>query len=708
MSNAAVRSRALALCSALFLAASAALGQSDSCAAAPQIVPGSYSGSTAGATNDGSADCGQAATAPDVWVRFIASEACLATVDTCGSAYDTVLSLHTGCPGTTENQLACNDDSCALGSRVVAALSAGQEIWIRISGFNGATGAFTLNLACTPAFGADACADAEIIGDGEYSGTTALATNDGTCSCGEAAASPDVWFAYQADRDMRLTVATCNSGFDTVLSAHSGCPDGTANELACNDDTCALGSRVVVNLAAGEICLLRVAGYNGATGAFSLQVSSADPGPEGADAYIGELTTMGQYGRVGSVIGCAIDTPLCNAGTTPLDWYNNPDPRHPFMAFNFYRRTGNRLEQIGMSWVKHGFAAAQANACGFGCTPNGDSTRLGVGCSDTYSAGLNADQRYLGPRGEINPWTGAFTYEGSHLSQGNHAHNAIDHRLQINDADLSSGPGTGSEYLCEVYIVCHDDINPMNSIAWEPTAVSGSPGGTWQFNIAPAATRVGPAIESLSTATRITIPPTPVDDGRCILAADVIDLGGGMWRYEYALFNLDMDRGVQAISFPLPESAAFSNVGFHAPTSHGEGLSNAPWTTTRTADRLIFATQTYAANPQANAVRWGTLYNFSFDADVAPGTGAVELALFKPGTPTSLVGSGIPVPGGAPPCVGDVDGDRDVDLSDLAVLLSHFGTPGGAGENEGDLDGDGDVDLTDLSVLLNRFGLACP
>jgi hypothetical protein len=61
-----------------------------------------------------------------------------------------------------------------------------------------------------------------------------------------------------------------------------------------------------------------------------------------------------------------------------------------------------------------------------------------------------------------------------------------------------------------------------------------------------------------------------------------------------------------------------------------------------------------------------------------------------------------------PPCAGDVNGDRVVDLTDLATLLSHYGMPSGATPGDGDLDGDGDVDLNDLAVLLSRFGAACP
>lgn len=62
--------------------------------------------------------------------------------------------------------------------------------------------------------------------------------------------------------------------------------------------------------------------------------------------------------------------------------------------------------------------------------------------------------------------------------------------------------------------------------------------------------------------------------------------------------------------------------------------------------------------------------------------------------------TGVPVA-----CPEDLDGDRFIGLTDLALLLTNFGTsdPGATG----DVDGDDDVDLTDLATLLVRFGVAC-
>lgn len=57
-------------------------------------------------------------------------------------------------------------------------------------------------------------------------------------------------------------------------------------------------------------------------------------------------------------------------------------------------------------------------------------------------------------------------------------------------------------------------------------------------------------------------------------------------------------------------------------------------------------------------------------------------------------------------CPGDLNGDAAIDLSDLSILLNHFGTTS-AGPTDGDIDGDHDVDLTDLSALLAVFGSGC-
>lgn len=75
-----------------------------------------------------------------------------------------------------------------------------------------------------------------------------------------------------------------------------------------------------------------------------------------------------------------------------------------------------------------------------------------------------------------------------------------------------------------------------------------------------------------------------------------------------------------------------------------------------------------------------------------------------------LSGGSFQLTGGFWPCFlhGDLDGDSDVDLADLAQLLSNYGITSGAVYEDGDLDGDGDVDLADLAALLAVYGTTCP
>lgn len=74
-----------------------------------------------------------------------------------------------------------------------------------------------------------------------------------------------------------------------------------------------------------------------------------------------------------------------------------------------------------------------------------------------------------------------------------------------------------------------------------------------------------------------------------------------------------------------------------------------------------------------------------------------------PGTDCSDA-NGDGVPDACFTCIGDLDCDGSVDLSDLAQLLSNYGQTTGMGWTDGDMDGDGDIDLADLAALLANYG----
>lgn len=80
-----------------------------------------------------------------------------------------------------------------------------------------------------------------------------------------------------------------------------------------------------------------------------------------------------------------------------------------------------------------------------------------------------------------------------------------------------------------------------------------------------------------------------------------------------------------------------------------------------------------------------------------------------PATPDTGAGTAPIVDIGAAefgPCFADLDGNREVNLGDLAELLSQFGSSGSG--LTADLDQDNDVDLADLAALLSQFGGLCP
>ena len=145
------------------------------------------------------------------------------------------------------------------------------------------------------------------------------------------------------------------------------------------------------------------------------------------------------------------------------------------------------------------------------------------------------------------------------------------------------------------------------------------------------------------------------DDGRVILASRVTDNGDGTWHYEYAVHNTNSDRSIGTFSVPADSGVTVSNLEFHDVDYHsGEPYGLTDWTPTVDGTFVSWACDPYATDTNANAIRWGTLYNFRFDADTPPEPGTITLGLFKPGTPTSInftadvpgVGSGLPGPSG--------------------------------------------------------------
>ncbi len=425
----------------------------------------------------------------------------------------------------------------------------------------------------------------------------------------------------------------------------------------------------------------------------------------GPDVIYTNIGSISNHGVIGGIRAYTLGSYTCNIGDQNLLWLNDGTPG---LAMNAYRLHDGLLMQIGMSWVKHACCAAAGSGCGLPCNGQGGNV-LGVGCRDIYSSGWNAGQGFLGPRSGINAFSGAF----SGIPGGNG--NAIFRRLQIVESELSSANYPGALYFAEGVYAATDDAqsaNWLNNASYERVAISPGFVMSEAGPIQPTIPAIhawrdhGNGVDTPDNTVQIVNADVP-GEGRFIVGARAGDNGDGTWRYNYAVFNLNSHRSGGSFSVPVPSGVTVSNVGFHdVPYHSGEPYDNTDWTSSVDATSVTWLSpQTYAENPDSNALRWATMYSFWFDADAEPAEGEVTIGLFRPGTPVSV--SAVVVAPGAQ-CLADINGDGDVDIVDLQLLLSDWGEcqvpPDGC---PADVDGDGSVGIMDLLTLLANWG-TCP
>jgi hypothetical protein len=404
-------------------------------------------------------------------------------------------------------------------------------------------------------------------------------------------------------------------------------------------------------------------------GAAWLEMPMLVPGP---DVIVGNLPSLQQFGDAGTQVGLAVGTESCNNGQVDVDWFALPSNDHPVIPQNLYRMSEGvdntqRFEQIGQSWLKHAFTAASEDNCGFGCN-DVFGKHLGSGCSDLYSTNQNGIQNALGSRAWVNPFTGFFP-GGSNPGPQNHTghvHDGVSHRILVEANDLNTTLNQGATYFAEgQYVVPHEyawcqshpgECNMFNNVSYRQFNVTGGP-TNFSFSPVGSTVRMQPAIVAWTGATVDQIQPDLGNDGIWFMGYKVTNPSPGVWHYEYALYNENLDRGIQSFSVPLTPKVNIGNIGFHAPpqepgwandgTLNNQGYSSVPWTVTQTSDSITWNTETFAQNQNANAIRWGTLYNFRFDADQPPQSANGTIGFFKTGSPITVVIQA-PIGGGTP------------------------------------------------------------
>ncbi|MCA9286902.1 MAG: hypothetical protein KDA22_16885 [Phycisphaerales bacterium] len=426
-------------------------------------------------------------------------------------------------------------------------------------------------------------------------------------------------------------------------------------------------------------------------------------GAEGADLAAGDLSGVANYAAVEGLDAVMIGTTFCNLGTVVIP-VSITSADHPLATQNLYRLSDGRFEQIGMSWVFNAFAVLGSNACGCGCVPTGSVALFGAGCSYPETAGIMGSSFALSPRSEVNAVTGTNAFPATTGEAGT----SVDFRLQFALDDAIPALNPGASYLVEVMVLDPADAaagNAANNWSYRSVQFSG-PATNLNAFLAGSAVPGASAIDAWAAADpEVVVASVAVpDDGTFVVGAKATALPEGGWQYEYAVANLNSDRSAGAFAVPLPIGATLSDVGFHDVAYHsGEPYDGADWSSTREGCVLRWATLPEEENALANALRWGTLYNFRLTSDARPAPGSVRVELFKPGEPafvelTTVVPGGGAV--GACGAVADLDGDGAVNGSDLGVLLGAWGPCPRAATCIADLDGSGGVDGADLGLLL--------
>ncbi|MEK6674713.1 MAG: hypothetical protein AABZ47_03555 [Planctomycetota bacterium] len=362
------------------------------------------------------------------------------------------------------------------------------------------------------------------------------------------------------------------------------------------------------------------------------------------DVIVGDLVDTSNYNSLGGIEAFAIGTTSCNIGESNLLWIAGNN-QHPVIGQNLFRLKNDRMEQVGQSWLKHGFTALTENICGCGCNGDGGAV-LGVGCSDPYCCGLNGSQGNLGPKWQVNAFSGFYVmpHEADNLTG-----NSIYKRLQVRISDLDPALDGGGIYFAEGQYVTADDAaaaNQNNNASYRRLNITGS-GTVWNCSFSGSflTQREQPGIrawkdtDATVTETDVIIP----NEGLVIVSSKATDLLNGFFSYEYGVQNVTSDRSVGSFSVPISAGAMVQNIGFHDVDYHSDTTPDPPghydltdWPATVTSNAVTWSTTAFASNPDANALRWGTLYNFRFEANVAPGQTLVTLGLFKPGSPTSV------------------------------------------------------------------------
>jgi len=353
------------------------------------------------------------------------------------------------------------------------------------------------------------------------------------------------------------------------------------------------------------------------------------------------LATSG--GRIGTYPNgqqaWGVQTTSCNTGTVNVPWLRDMNIDHPQMGMWMYRLFNGRLEQIStFAGVKHGFTSTNSPGCGaMSCQNPGTGSIIGIGCSDTYGAGLNSDNYWLGPSEEVNAWLGTWTARGSLFDRGfpdvgspqntdgirslnsTMATNmgAIGNRMAIRDSDL--GLAGATYYYTGYYVVRGEpEANRANNMTHRRVTTSWA-GSSWNFSH-PDSTQFNDSPLYRWSGANVSSNTNGGDDGRFYIAVKVTGPVNGRYHYEYVVHNRDNHRGGGSLRIPVCATALVLNPSFRDIDTD----PNNDWTYSRTATEIVFTAGSLKQ-------RWNSIYNFAFDSDAAPVAASLSIDQYDAG-----------------------------------------------------------------------------
>jgi hypothetical protein len=289
----------------------AAVPPNDECSNAEIIFEGGTPFCTSSATSSGPAACTDGALSAeifkDIWYRYVAVDDGTLTISTCGAAnfdtkiavYGSILPTVCACPGGLgfSTLLACDDDTngCGQTTELSMEVNAGECYHIRLGGYPNFSGTGVLTLDFDPS-GEYCNSCIEISGfdnDVEFEGTTAgnnISFVDSSCGLNDIF---DEWYCYEVSCSGAVTIDTFGSELDTVLAVYKGTCDTQPpplEELGCSDDydfnedggidpPAERASQVFIDsneINFGDTLYIRIAGYNGTTGAYKLRIQCSN------------------------------------------------------------------------------------------------------------------------------------------------------------------------------------------------------------------------------------------------------------------------------------------------------------------------------------------------------------------------------------------------------------------------------------------------